>query len=347
MAKGKARRGGAWAVAVAVAVVGAIVVGVVALRPHDTDAGPLITGLPYFPEAYEGQDSWARPLWDEQAGYGMDPAPETFVRNPDHEGLFSVHDGIRASLEVDDPGLVVWFFGGSTMFGFGQRDEHTIPSEIVRSAAADGHRIEAVNFGTPTWAIWQEAAELDRRLAQGPPPDLVVFYDGCNDWANFVQLLGAGRNVDYAWAIGSPFDANPKEPEPKTPAERTARLLRYAKVPNQALGDVQDLAAEHGFDLVRFWQPVAQAARWNPKETRTLDRLDISLDDVPERRREYQALREAIGPPDAIDVSDALDELDAPVYLDWCHTNEVGSKLVADAMYEELGPLIARLDDDR
>ena len=133
--------------------------------------------------------------------------------------------------------------------------------------------------------------------------------DGCNDWANFVQLLGAGRNVDYAWAIGSPFDANPKEPEPKTPAERTARLLRYAKVPNQALGDVQDLAAEHGFDLVRFWQPVAQAARWNPKETRTLDRLDISLDDVPERRREYQELRRAIGPPDAIDVSDALDEL--------------------------------------
>lgn len=72
-----------------------------------------------------------------------------------------MHDGIRPSLEVDEPELVVWFFGGSTMFGFGQRDEHTIPSEIVRSPAADGHRIEAVNVGTPTWAIWQEAAELD------------------------------------------------------------------------------------------------------------------------------------------------------------------------------------------
>ena len=47
--------------------------------------------------------------------------------------------------------------------------------------------------------------------------DLVVFYDGCNDWANFVQLLGAGRNVDYAWAIGSPCSSVPVRKKTSSP----------------------------------------------------------------------------------------------------------------------------------
>jgi len=337
-----------WAVPMALVLL-AVALGAAACG--GSDQGPLITGLPYFPEAYRGQETWAEPLWDEQAGYGMDPAPETFVKNPDHTGLFEVKDGIRSSLEVDDPRVVVWFFGGSTMFGFGQRDGHTIPSEVVRAADADGQAIEAVNFGTPTWAIWQEAAELDRRLAAlgatGAPPDIVVFYDGCNDWAAFTQLVDAGRSVDFAWPIGSPKDDVPKEDRPDGQTERDARVERYAAVPDQALADVEALADQYGFQLVRFWQPVAQAAKWDPKETKTLDRLDIELDEVPERRREYHLLRDQIGPPDAIDISDVLDEQPEPVYLDWCHTNEVASEMVGRAMYDHLGPMIEREAQER
>ena len=40
----------------------------------------------------------------------------------------------------------------------------------------------------------------------------------------------------------------------------------------------------------------------------------------------------------AIDVSDALDDVDVPVLWDWAHTNELGARTVAEAMYAHLAP---------
>ena len=67
------------------------------------------------------------------------------------------------------------------MYGFGQRDQHTIPSELVRLAAADGVALEAHNFGTPAYVNWQGVELFARLLTEREAPDLVVFYDGYND----------------------------------------------------------------------------------------------------------------------------------------------------------------------
>ena len=41
-------------------------------------------------------------------------------------------DGVRTSYQSQAPGkkVSVWFFGASALFGDGQRDDHTIPSEF-------------------------------------------------------------------------------------------------------------------------------------------------------------------------------------------------------------------------
>jgi lysophospholipase L1-like esterase len=94
-------------------------------------------------------------------------------------------DGVRTSYQSQAPGkkVSVWFFGASALFGDGQRDDHTIPSEFSRLAEADGIPLEVRNYGRPGVAMWQELELFQQLVASGQKPDLVVFYDGFNDLA--------------------------------------------------------------------------------------------------------------------------------------------------------------------
>jgi lysophospholipase L1-like esterase len=123
----------------------------------------------------------------------------------------NIIDGVRASYEpaVTGARVSVWFFGASSLFGDGQRDDHTIPSEFARLAEADGIPVEVRNYGRPGTAMWQELELFEQAVSQGERPDLVVFYDGFNDlaWQMNVKLstdpinifdLTAGTSADAA-----------------------------------------------------------------------------------------------------------------------------------------------------
>ena len=106
---------------------------------------------------------------------------------------------MRTSYQSQAPGkkLSVWFFGGSALFGDGQRDDHTIPSEFARLAEADGIPVEVRNYGRPGVAMWQELQLFEQTVAAGQKPDLVVFYDGFNDlaWQMNLDLSAEPTNV--------------------------------------------------------------------------------------------------------------------------------------------------------
>jgi hypothetical protein len=93
------------------------------------------------------------------------------------------------------PALRVFFFGGSTMWGTAQRDDHTIAAEASRrlqTLAGPGARIEVTNFGESGYVMTQEMIELMLALRAGNRPDVVVFYDGINDVGTTVQYGVAG-----------------------------------------------------------------------------------------------------------------------------------------------------------
>ncbi len=111
----------------------------------------------------------------------------------------NITDGIRKSYEpaVSGDRVSVWFFGASALFGDGQRDEHTIPSEFARLAEADGIPVEVRNYGRPGTSMWQELELFEQVMATGQKPDLVVFYDGFNDlaWQMNVRLSAEPDNI--------------------------------------------------------------------------------------------------------------------------------------------------------
>ncbi|MFN8027584.1 MAG: hypothetical protein U0W40_14865 [Acidimicrobiia bacterium] len=151
---------------------------------------------------------WAQELLDEQAtlpgvrdtylGYRLDALTRRYT---------NVVDGARVSYQPATSGtpLTVWFFGGSALFGDGQRDDHTIPSEFARIAEEQGIPVEVRNYGRPGVAMWQELELYEQLVGAGQKPDLVVFYDGFNDlaWQLNVLLTTVPVNVYDANATDS------------------------------------------------------------------------------------------------------------------------------------------------
>src|SRR4029077_8544827 len=122
----------------------------------------------------------------------------------------NIYDGVRKSYQSTAPGqkVSVWFFGASALFGEGQRDDHTIPSEFARLAEADGIPLEVRNFGRPGTAMWQELELFQQVVSTGQKPDRVVFYDGFNDlaWQMNVKLTTEPTNI-YDSTAGQATDA--------------------------------------------------------------------------------------------------------------------------------------------
>ena len=122
----------------------------------------------------------------------------------------NIFDGVRKSYQSTAPGkkVSVWFFGSSALFGDGQRDDHTIPSEFARLAEADGIPLEVRNYGRPGTAMWQELELFEQVVSTGQKPDLVVFYDGFNDlaWQMNVKLTTEPTNI-YDSTSGQATDA--------------------------------------------------------------------------------------------------------------------------------------------
>lgn len=269
--------------------------------------------------------------------------------------LITVDGGVRRtepSPLLGAEAVEVWFFGGSTMFGLGQRDPYTIPSIVTRLAAEDGIAIRAVNFGRPSFVAWQELLLFEDQLARRPPPDLAIFYDGANDF--FYQqahpspdpvhdtvddladrLDGAGlpvpqppeRESDSLWdeystrsavarfghaAFGTMAPA--AADEPGQPPTDPVEAARHVYL--RALGLEQRLADRGGVAPFFFWQPVQGDHA------------------VP-----YRKVADELPDP-VIDLSAILDDVAEEVFVDDVHTLEAGAQQVAEAIYVHLRPTL-------
>ena len=136
---------------------------------------PALAGLDYVPQLFAEQFAAESGQYDALLGWRLEDSDGEYLNIVGEERVSAT-----SAAATDDP-VVVWFFGGSAMYGFGQRDEHTIPSELVALAEADGVALEAHNFGTPAYVNWQGLSLFNQLLTEREAPDLAVFYDGYND----------------------------------------------------------------------------------------------------------------------------------------------------------------------
>src|SRR5262249_55880433 len=86
--------------------------------------------------------------------------------------------------------------GGSSLWGFGARDDHTIPSLLARALHDRGEAVEIRNLAEIGYVSTQELIALVRELQAGYRPDLVLFYDGVNDTTSALLEGEAGVSTN-------------------------------------------------------------------------------------------------------------------------------------------------------
>ena len=111
-------------------------------------------------------------------------------RNKDFSGVHVNVSGferktIPAFVQKETDTITIWFFGGSTLFGFNSTDAETIPSVFANSYSNDTLQKKSLlikNYGIPYYYSYHEYRLLCLLLEQEPLPDFVVFIDGLNDF---------------------------------------------------------------------------------------------------------------------------------------------------------------------
>lgn len=103
-------------------------------------------------------------------------------------------NGVRTTY-VDpaaSPSKTIAFFGGSTMWGSGATDEHTIPSAFAKRHP----EYRAINFAETAHTAHQNLNGLVQVLAGDLRPDVVVFYNGSSEINKCRVGLGAFSTPD-------------------------------------------------------------------------------------------------------------------------------------------------------
>ena len=262
----------------------------------------------------------------------------------------------------DCPPLRVWAFGGSTMFGYGQRDEFTVASQLAKGLHDHGVSARVENFGVPGDTLWIETRKLESELlADTTKPDLVVFYDGVNEYGAQELLGGLGRAGTpplaafedsgmfdgFARAQGwinrwvTPNDGIATQmygPEVGTVDAIAATATQYER----SLDSARRLLGSYDIAGLWFLQPV-RATRDRPVADEENEAEHLSED---RSRAAFRAMAVA-GGEEVVDLREAMDRERTPVYYDGIHTNERGAELVAEAMLPTVEAQLGELQSER
>jgi lysophospholipase L1-like esterase len=291
--------------------------------------------------------------------------------NVDAEGLRTTWG---ASALKNGPGasprsLKLLLLGGSSLWGYGARDDYTIPSLLARTLHDGGEAIEVRNLAEIGYVSTQELIALVRELQGGYRPDVVLFYDGVNDTTSALlereaglttneinrrrefnllhspprllaglagSLLEDSGSLRFARAVRQRLPSVPATTHRPLTGDRTEQLAadvvrRYFA----NLGLASALGREYGFRALFFWQPVvftkSSLVAFEREEQQKYMWTQSIFRAVYNRIHSAPELRARL---EFHDLSGIFADDPHLVYIDYCHTTEGANARIASAMAE-------------
>lgn len=120
--------------------------------------------------------------YDSYTQFREAPYQTRFVNVDDNGFRRSKNQGPWPPLQND---FVIFFYGGSTSFGYGVPDDETVAShlqEILSNRLNISVRI--YNFGRGAYFSSQERILFEKHLSEGYIPDMAIFMDGVNEFSH-------------------------------------------------------------------------------------------------------------------------------------------------------------------
>jgi lysophospholipase L1-like esterase len=285
------------------------------------------------------------------------------------------NDGLRAtwqsSLRAADRGarrsVKILTLGGSSLWGFGARDDQTIPSLLARSLDEKGWSVELKNLAEIGYVSTQEVIALTRELQSGYRPDLVILYDGVNDTTSALLEGEPGLTTNE---VNRRQEFNLSQSPARLTVALASKLVRDSgsyrfaqmvrrrldgekssaqtapvafKVPDVADGVVrhyednvalvETLAKSFGFRALFFWQPTVFTkpvlVPVEREEARRYAWAESFMGDVYSSVRSSPKLKSNTA---FRDLSTIFDGTEGLVFIDYCHTTEAANVRIASAM---------------
>jgi lysophospholipase L1-like esterase len=296
----------------------------------------------------------------------------------DQEGLRATWQAPPAPVDRDAlRPFQILMLGGSSLWGFGARDDRTIPSLIARNLYEKGLRVEVKNLAEIGYVSTQEVVALVRELQAGYRPDLVIFYDGVNDstsallegeagvttnernrraefnirqsparlgGAMIAGLIRDSASYRLAQTIAHRVIGARGSEGGLPPADRWRELAAEVVRRYRAnLVIVDRLARGFGFEVLYYWQPlVFDKTSPTPYEREEAEKLGWARGFLGEV---YDAIRTStdLGAEGRFhDLSRIFADSADLIFIDYCHTTESANDRIAEAIardaLEVLGP---------
>lgn len=336
-------------------------------------------------EGYDGAD-WVAAHFREYRAGEADWHPYVYFRGKPREGA-TIQVGTRGLRRtwVRPPGeggsgskaARIWFFGGSTAWGVGARDEYTIPSLVAKRLEERGIPAEVNNFAEVGYVSTQDVLALLLELRDGRSPDVAVFLDGVNDVLAAYQSGRAGlpQNEDHRrkefedhrsparQILGALGDVvrdsalfrlaksarsraagrapvSDFAPPAQTDLSQDELAGRILDVYGGNLRVVGALGREFGFSARFYWQPTIFTKKLlTPFEAEERAKY-ASFEPLFLATSALVPRREADLGDRFRDLSHALDDSDRLLFTDFCHLTESANAVVAEAIADDLAGMI-------
>jgi lysophospholipase L1-like esterase len=259
------------------------------------------------------------------------------------------------------------FLGGSALWGYGARDDWTIPSLVAREMYDRGYRVELRNLGEIGYVTTQEVIALLQDLQTGYRPDLVILYDGVNDttsaWIEgeagvttneqnrreefnllqspsrlaaslIVKLVRDSASYRFAQMVGRRLGGSRDVPDRSTSAKDThvlaAEVVRRYRA-NVAL--VEKLGKEFGFQTLFYLQPVVFDKReLTPFESDEARKFEWARGFFTEVYGAIRSSTDVGGDVHFHDLSQLFAGTPELIFIDYCHTTESGNRRIAEGI---------------
>jgi hypothetical protein len=296
-------------------------------------------------------------------------------------------DGLRKTWQPTPPApggpdprpFKILMLGGSSLWGFGARDDETIPSLLARDLARRKWAVQVRNLAEIGYVNTQEVVALIRELQAGYRPDIVIFYDGVNDTTSALLEREAGLTTNesnrrrefnllqspsrlagallgnlikesgsyrFAQSVRNRLSRGDGESGRALDAATRDRLAREVVGRFQTNSEiVKVLGREFEFLPLFYWQPVIfTKTSMVPFEREEAARYAWT---EPMFRDVLWEARASPSDLDFHDLSGIFDDSRELVFIDYCHTTESANARIAMAMAENVAALLPVILPDK
>jgi lysophospholipase L1-like esterase len=267
--------------------------------------------------------------------------------------------GEEFSLQKDSNTYRIFMVGGSTTFGAGATsDEKTIPAQLEKIFLENGYQIEIINAGVGAADSREEAYKI-RESYKRFQPDMFIIYDGWNDSFRNLEKTELNLEISRYESLDSKKSDLHKWIRDNLDVYRTIPViypiiyhyqiassmndnvyLENAEIWSQRWSNICLENNQKNIDTIILLQPVVGSGEKSLsydekrhaeyiKAIKTNEQLEFFSNQLP---IEFCTA--------SFDMRNAIDRETEPVYYDGGHMNDLGNKIMANAIYEKIEPII-------